>query len=132
MFNITNIEEINETVGRKAGNNIITKVSEYISNNISPEYLFVRYMGPKFLIVFSGIDIDSVVGFLQKMKTDVEDIELIEEIIEKKKVTKYSVSPVLNFVATTYYKGTALESLNKKLEEYLNNADKNESDINLI
>ena len=38
----------------------------------------------------------------------------------------------LNFVVTTYYKGTALESLNKKLEEYLNDADENESDINLI
>ena len=32
----------------------------------------------------------------------------------------------------TYYKGTALEGLNKKLEEYLNEAVEGESDINLI
>ena len=41
-------------------------------------------------------------------------------------------SPKLNFVLTTYYKGTALENVTKKLEEYLDNADKNENDINNI
>lgn len=126
MFNIINIEEINETSGRKIGNNVITKISDYIKDNISDEYLFVRYMGPKFVIVFSGIDSDSVVEFLQRLKTGVENIEIeVEE-------NGINVSPKLNFVVTTYYKGTALESLNKKLEEYLNNADKEESDINLI
>lgn len=136
MFEITNINEINEKSGRKTGNQIITEVSQYIKENISDEYLFVRYMGPKFLIVFSGIDTESVVGFLQRIKTDVEDIKVIdnnESIKTKKKSNKEKfVSPKLNFVATTYYKGTALEELNKKLEEYLNNADEDESDINLI
>lgn len=126
MFNITNIDEINEEAGRKIGNSVITRVSEYIKENISDEYLFVRYMGPKFVIVFSGIDVDSATGFLQRLKNDVENIKAKEE--ENKK----EISPKLNFVVTTYYKGTALESLNKKLEEYLNNADKDESDINLI
>ena len=123
MFNIININEINEMAGRKIGNNVITKVSEYIKENISEEYLFVRYMGPKFVIVFSGIDSDSVIEFLQRLKNDVENI-IIDE--------GNNISAKLNFVVTTYYKGTALESLNKKLEEYLNNADKEESDINLI
>ena len=126
MFNITNIDEINEEAGRKIGNSVITRVSEYIKENISDEYLFVRYMGPKFVIVFSGIDVDSATGFLQRLKNDVENIKAKEE--ENKK----EISPKLNFVVTTYYKGTAFESLNKKLEEYLNNADKDESDINLI
>ncbi len=128
MFNITNIDEINEEAGRRVGNSVITKVSEYIKENISDEYLFVRYMGPKFVIVFSGIDVDSATGFLQRLKNDVENIKANEDLEENKK----EINPKLNFVVTTYYKGTALESLNKKLEEYLNNADKDESDINLI
>ena len=136
MFNIINIDEINEDAGRKVGNAIISKVSEYIKENISNEYIFVRYMGPKFLIVFSGIDTDSVSRFLQRIKSDVENIEIVEESAnsktKKKTKKKDSITPKLNFVATTYYKGTALEGLNKKLEEYLNNADKDESDINLI
>ena len=135
MFDIINLPNINETVGRKTGNDVITKVSEFIRNSISDEYLFVRYMGPKFLIVFSGVDTDGVVDFLRGLKTDVENIkiEINENDKQNKKTTKNNtVSPILNFVVTTYYKGTALESLNKKLEEYLNQADKEESDINLI
>ncbi len=132
MFNITNLSEINDRVGRKTGNNIITEVSKHIQENISDEYLFVRYMGPKFLIIFSGVDPDSVVNFIQELKSDLEKMQIpvVEQnaIKGKKKV----VSPKLNFVVTTYYKGTALEGLNKKLEEFLDKADKSENDINLI
>ena len=127
MFNIINIDEINEDAGRKTGNEVITKISEYIRSNISAEYLFVRYMGPKFVIVFSGIDTESVTEFIQEMKIDIENLE-----IKAKNNTEKIVIPKLNFVVTTYYKGTALEGLNKKLEEYLNEADEEESDINLI
>lgn len=130
MFNIININEINEEAGRKIGNDIITSVSQHIKNNISEEYLFVRYMGPKFIIVFSGIDTESIVGFIQKIKSDVENIKILKT--NKKSKKEEYVSPKLNFVASTYYKGTALEELNKKLEEYLNNTDKDESNINLI
>lgn len=129
MLNITNIDYINETFGRKAGNNMITKLCEYIKENISSEYLFVRYMGPRFVIAFSGIDVDSATEFLQRLKKDAENIEIEDELEEN---TNKKISPKLNFVVTTYYKGTALESLNKKLEEYLDNAEKDESDINLI
>lgn len=134
MFNIINLEKINEEANRKTGNEVITQVSEHIRNSISEEYLFVRYMGPKFVIVFSGIDEDGVTSFIQELKKDVEEmqIEIVEEHENKKNTKKKYVSPKLNFVVTTYYKGTALEALNKKLEEYLNEADEEESDINLI
>ena len=37
-----------------------------------------------------------------------------------------------NFVLATYYKGTGIEEVTKKLEEYLDDCDKNESNINCI
>ena len=40
--------------------------------------------------------------------------------------------PKLNFVISSYYKGTALEEVTKKLETYLDNADAKESEINSI
>ena len=40
--------------------------------------------------------------------------------------------PRLNFVISSYYKGTALEEVLKKLEEYLDHADSKESDITNI
>ena len=40
--------------------------------------------------------------------------------------------PKLNFVISSYYKGTGLEEVLKKLEKYLDTADVNESDITNI
>ena len=133
MFRIVNLEEINKTANRETGNNIITEVSNFVRESISEEYLFVRYMGPKFVIVFSGVDEEGSLGFLQDLKNGIEDlsIEVFSESEQNDKKKKY-VNPKINMVITTYYKGTALESVNKKLEEYLDDAGVEESDINEI
>lgn len=130
MFKITNIEEINEKFGRKAGDNAIIQISNLIKKNISSQYLFVRYMGPKFVIVFSGVDIEGVINFIQNIKTNVENIQL--EKANSKTKNKAVMRPKLNIAISDYYKGTGLESVNKKLEEYLDNASLEESEINCI
>jgi diguanylate cyclase (GGDEF)-like protein len=132
MFTITNLPQINDLVGRSTGNRAITEVSQYIKNSISNEYFFVRYMGPKFLLVFCGVETESVSDFVQELKDNVESIKIEVDEKDKKNTKKEYVNVKLNFVITTYYKGTALEKLNKKLEEYLNNADASESAINFI
>lgn len=143
MFRITNLEEINKKYNRETGNEVVTAVAESIKNSISDEYVFVRYMGPKFVIVFSGVEEEGVVEFIMDMKKEVEalNIKIVKE--EKKELTKTKkkktkeeeeefVHPILNFVLSKYYKGTALENVTKSLEEYIDNADKSESDINHI
>lgn len=146
MFRIINIEEINEKAGRSIGNDIITEISNIVKSKMAAQYVFVRYMGPKFIIVFSGVEENSVDEFLKDLKTEIEDIEIVEEAEEKTVVKvlngkrmkvrelqeEKSASPKLNFVVSTYYKGTGLEQLNKKLEEYIDSADKKESQINYI
>lgn len=84
MFRIMNIEEINEKYSRQMGNETIIQVSDYIKNNIVEEYLFIRYMGPKFVIVFSGVDPDSAVGFIKNRKIDLEKMN----IAQKKRILK--------------------------------------------
>lgn len=132
MFKVTNLEEINKAYNRETGNKVITEISNYISNNISSEYIFVRYMGPKFAIVFSGVDIDGVAEFVQDLKNSLEKLDIEEVDIKDNKKKARTLNIKLNFVLTTYYKGTALENVTKKLEEYIDNADKNENDINNI
>ena len=148
MYRITNIEEINEKYSRKLGNQVIIQVSEFIKNNLSKDYLFVRYMGPKFAIVFSGVETDSVTNFIADLKAGVEKLQIsetgnddveeveIEEIDrnnkKKKDNTQIKVKPKVNFVLTTYYKGTGMEEVLKKLEQYVDNADKNEHNITCI
>ena len=120
LFKITNLEEINETFSREIWNQIVTAVSKEVSSNLAEEYIFVRYMGPKFAIVFSGIELDTIVNFMSQLKEKVEQIEVEE------------AKPKINIVLSTYYKGTALEGLTKKLEEYLDEADKKENTINYL
>lgn len=149
MYRITNIEEINDKYSRKLGNQVIIDISDFIGNNISNDYIFIRYMGPKFVIVFSGVDVDSVTTFVTDIKNEAEKLEIslpqpnkgieemeVEAIGKKKKKVKEEEPPKvkakLNFVLTTYYKGTGMEEVLKKLEQYLDNADKSENDITCI
>lgn len=133
MFNITNITDINEEYGRHTGNEVIAKVAELINHNISEEYIFVRYMGPKFVIVFPGVEIQGVTDFMVDVKQKIENMKIKqseEDLFEDEE--QGEVTPKLNIVVTTYYKGTALEGTNRKLEEYLNSVSKSENDINYI
>ncbi len=140
MFKITNLEETNNKVNRDTGNQMIIDVCDYIKEKLSDEYIFVRYMGPKFVIAFSGVEVEGVTEFLNDLKNETERLE-VEDVIAaeanekeegKKKKKVVITNPKLNFVLTSYYKGTALEKVMKKLEEYLDSADKNEHDINNI
>ena len=146
MFKITNIEEINENASRQIGNDIITEISNIVKTKMAAQYVFVRYMGPKFVIVFSGVEETSVDEFLKELKREMEELEIVEEaeevqvvkVINGKKVRvrelkeEKTASPKINFVVSTYYKGTGIEQLNKKLEEYLDSVDKSENQINYI
>jgi len=145
MFRITNLEDINDNYSRKLGNQVVMDISEFIGNNISNDYIFIRYMGPKFVIVFSGVEIDSVTAFITDIKNQAEELEIslkknpeekeIEiEAIDRKNKTQENkkVKAKLNFVLTTYYKGTGMEEVLKKLEQYVDNADKSENDITCI
>lgn len=129
MFKIINLEEINKKFSRELGNEVITQISEYIKDNISDEYLFVRYMGPKFTIVFSGVEINSVAEYINEIKEKIENFEIS---LDGNKKSKDKAKVKLNFAISTYYKGTGLEEMLKKLEEYLDTCDSNESDITNI
>ena len=132
MFRITNLEEINEDISRKTGDTIITKVCRTVKSNLSSEYIFVRYMGPKFAIVFSGIEKSAVVSFMQQVKEQVEAIEIEPVDVEFEDAEDVIAKPKINVIISTYYKGTALEGVLKKLEEYLDKADKSENKISQL
>ena len=130
LFKIINLVEINQTVSRKTGDEVIKAISKKIKQELSEKYIFVRYMGPKFVIVFSGVDESGVKTFLETMKQNVESLEIESQ-------SDYAgepviVKPKINIALTTYYKGTALEQVTKGLEEFIDNEDPHESNINYL
>ena len=130
LFKITNLVDINEKVSRKTGDNIIRQVCRNIKQDLSEEYLFVRYMGPKFAIVFSGVEMHAVEEFMKSVKEKIEELKVPSA--EDYKGKNIQVSPKLNIALATYYKGTALVGVTKKLEEYLDTADPLENNINYL
>lgn len=130
MFRITNIEEINNKFSRITGNNIIISVANWTKTCIDSTDVFVRYMGPKFVIVFIGKTEEDVIETIKSLKQDLEDTQV--EYEDEKTYEKELVRPTVNFAVGTYYKGTGIESVTKKLEEYLDNAGKDEHNINFI
>ena len=130
LFKIINIVQINQEVSRKTGDNVITQICRAVKEELAPEYLFVRYMGPKFAIVFSGVEIDSVEEYMKSMKEKVESLKVPSA--EDYKGEPVEVSPIINIALATYYKGTVLVGITKKLEEYLDTADPAESNINFL
>lgn len=135
MFKIMNIEQVNERFGRNIGTDLIVNVSNIVKRNISSQYIFVRYMGPKFAIAFSGVDLEGVEMFVKSMKEEIENIQIVKEEKSnnaKNKKKQEFASAKTNFVLATYYKGTGLEEVTKKLEEYLDDCDEDESNINCI
>ena len=130
LFKITNLVDINEKVSRKTGDNIIRQVCRNIKQDLSEEYLFVRYMGPKFAIVFSGVEMHAVEEFMKSVKEKIEELKVPSA--EDYKGKSIQVSPKLNIALATYYKGTALVGVTKKLEEYLDTADPLENNINYL
>ena len=54
------------------------------------------------------------------------------ETINNKNKKIQQVNAKLNIVVTTYYKGTGMEEVLKKLEQYLDSCDKNEHSITSI
>lgn len=146
MFKIINLQEINKKYCRELGNKVITKIAEYIKENISQQYIFVRYMGPKFVIAFSGVEATGVADFLNEIKEKIElepisltEQEKVELNLDANKSSKkdeenndMTTNAKLNFVISSYYKGTGLEEVLKKLEEYLDTTNADESDITNI
>ena len=130
LFKIVNIVQINQEVSRKTGDNVITQICRAVKEELAPEYLFVRYMGPKFAIVFSGVEIDSVEEYMKSMKEKIESLKVPSA--EDYKGEPVEVSPIINIALATYYKGTVLVGITKKLEEYLDTADPAESNINFL
>ena len=136
MLSIINLPEINKRYGREKRNNAVTMLSQEIKKDLSEKYIFVRYFGPKFIIAFPGVDIESVITFLEDIKSNVEKVSILDEEqkaeIGKKKVKKEAVNMKLNLVAATYYKGTGIEGVTNNLEKYIDTANPEESDINII
>lgn len=120
MFEISNIMEINEEFSRDIGTKIIQEIANAAKNGISANHCVVRFQGPKFAVSFAGEDIERAKILTTTLKEQLTEVKVITD---DDKVVKAKI----NFVLATYYKGTGLEEIIRKLEEYLDMTEDNDS-----
>lgn len=132
LVKITNLRQIEDKISRKTADLVAAQVSDYIKKSLAMEYFFVKYSEDKFAIIFSGSDSDGVENFLDDLKENVEKIRIKTVGSLKESMNGLAIAPKLNIALTTYYKETALEKMLSNLDNYLENAEANESDITYV
>lgn len=102
LFKIVNLPEINEEIGRKTGNDVVTEISSFVKNNLSTEYVFVRYMGPKFAIVFSGVETKGAFEFMKSLKLQMEALNIQVNLQDVNHFANFaSGQPNINYTGNT-------------------------------
>ena len=71
---------INEEIGRKTGDGVVTGVAKFVKNNLAPNYTFVRFMGPKFAIVFNGAEGQGAYDFMLKTSNWKFTNQIVEQL----------------------------------------------------
>lgn len=132
MFRVNNIEEVNKKYSRETGNSMIIEIANWVKTSIASDDVFVRYMGPKFVIVFIGKSQDDIIEIVKTLRDELEQLEIQFDKKIKDKIVRDYAKPRVNFVLSNYYKGTGIERVTGRLEEYLDNAAIEEHNINFV
>lgn len=138
MFRIDNLEQVNEEFSRNAGNVLITEVTKKIHSITRGDNIFVRYMGPKFIIILD--DKKNIEDNIKENNTD--DIIQKNDYMEVLKNIKENVENIkLVQTDTGVFKKEYLEMLKKAedeedddldiFDEIDNNKDKEDLEDNL-
>ena len=129
LIKITNLNQIEEKVGKKTAEAVLKATVDYIRNCLSPEYIMVKYEEDIMAIVFSGGDEEGVYKFLVALKSSVEKIKVKIVGSVNENYNGQTIVPRTNMVYTTYYKETALENVINNLREYYDECQISESDV---
>ncbi len=76
MVDIDNFKTINDTYGHKAGDEVLEAVAETFKNTVRQSDTVCRWGGEEFLFLLRDTDIDGAVILAEKIRQEVEKIEL--------------------------------------------------------
>ena len=132
LMRIINLQQVEDKISKKTADSVVKTVADFITRSLSPEYFCVKYFDDEIAIVFSGSDLEGVAKFIEDMKLSIEKLKIRTYASLNESMNGLAVAPKLNIALTTYYKETALEEALKTLDNYLESAPANESDISCL
>ena len=109
MLDLDKFKEVNDTYGHKAGDEVLQAFTKSVESNISKDDLFGRLGGEEFTLVMVDDDEESVMMKLEKVRTSVENLQIVSNNQN---------------ITITVSVGVAIKENNKSVDVILDNADK--------
>ena len=73
LFDIDDFKNVNDTLGHKAGDEVLVKIAETVSSKIRDDDIFARWGGEEFVVLFGGIDIGMGKELAERLRKAVEN-----------------------------------------------------------
>lgn len=74
MFDIDHFKKINDTSGHAAGDEVLRRISAFLTEMTRASDLVVRYGGEEFVIVLPGAGEDDAAGFAERLRQTIEAV----------------------------------------------------------
>ena len=76
VLNVDQFQDINDTYGRKAGDNLLMRVAQTIHAGIREPDILIRYYGAEFVVLFAAIHPDALEARLNKICGDISALSV--------------------------------------------------------
>lgn len=76
LVDVDNFKRVNDTLGHVIGDKILRQIARIMENEMSSIGFAGRYGGDEFVLVFKGVNIESVMSILDRINTCVKEIEI--------------------------------------------------------
>jgi putative two-component system response regulator len=76
VLNVDNFQNINDTYGRKAGDDLLMRVAQLIHAGIREPDTLIRYSGAEFVMLFASIHPDALEARLNKICGDISALSV--------------------------------------------------------
>jgi diguanylate cyclase (GGDEF)-like protein/PAS domain S-box-containing protein len=117
VLDIDHFKRVNDTYGHKIGDNVLIRLSEFLSNHLRDDDFLARWGGEEFVIIANYATIENLILLIKKLQ---------------KEIAKVSFDPVekitLSFGLSVYKDGDTKESLFERTDKALYMAKENGRD----
>lgn len=76
LVDVDNFKKVNDTLGHVIGDKILRQIAQIMETEMSSVGFAGRYGGDEFVLVFKGLNIESVMSILDRINTCVKEIEI--------------------------------------------------------
>ncbi|KNZ70670.1 response regulator receiver modulated diguanylate cyclase [Thermincola ferriacetica] len=86
MIDIDHFKQVNDTYGHQVGDFVLTKLVEFLQNNLRKSDLVARFGGEEFVVLLTEIDADSAERLMERIRSALENATFIynrEPLFEK-------------------------------------------------